>query len=277
MDTAANPLIYKVQTEIPNSGNKIQQAFKKRIGFFIFGILILIIVVELALGVRAVMRGNSQNSVIASSNILPLSDGKILLLPSKKEFRVGEIVPISVKVVTGGQNTDSTDLVLKYDPQVLEASGSSFIRLGKIYKDYPVADYDRTQGLVKISGTTPPDGSGFSGIGNLATLYFTARKAGPATVTIDYENGSTADSNIVLASSTHDILSEVMDADIMIKEGELSSVEENKQTMCPGFYQYCQLGSGLSGKQYCQSGAFQNNQCGFDPNLSVSCSVCKSN
>lgn len=277
MDTA-EPLVIQNPnpTNPPEQPRDFRNYFKKRTHLLIFGSLLLVILVELIFGARVLMRQTVQK-INPTAKIYPLGEGKIVLVTPKSEYKIGEVVPLSIKIVTGGRSTDSTDLVLKYDSRALEASKSAFIRLGRIYKDYPVADFDPAQGIVKISGTTPPKETGFTGIGNLATVFFVAKTAGKTNVSVDFAANSTADSNIVLAGSTKDILSAVINADIMVYERVAQSEEKEESIVCPGFYQYCQSGDGSSGKQYCNSGIYSNNECVFDPELTVACSVCKTN
>ncbi|MBI2593459.1 hypothetical protein HYW44_02345, partial [Candidatus Daviesbacteria bacterium] len=63
---------------------------------------------------------------------------------------------------------------------------------------------------------TVPGSESFTGEGNFATIYFTALKDGRTTVSVDFEKGQTADSNVVLTGSTQDILGSAKNADIVI-------------------------------------------------------------
>jgi hypothetical protein len=275
MDTAPPQVINTTQDTKPTKFNR-REFLRRYRKLIIFVILVLVVAAELSYSVRTILMNNAQTNV-PIPKIYPLSEGKLILVSSRKDYKIGEIVPVTVKIATGGNISDSTDLVLRFDPKILEAPSASFIRLGEIYADYPVADFDKNSGIVKISGTTPPRGIGFEGVGTFATLYFKAKSAGSTTVQAEFEKGSTADSNIVLTQSTKDILTEVINADIMIISGQINPSKESEKQMCSGYFQYCQTDNGVSGKQFCRSGAFDGTECVFDPKFTVSCSLCKDN
>lgn len=247
-------------------------SWKKKLPWLFLGILVLIIVGEAWWGFQT-FYGPNQSAKPADEQITNLSDPQLVALSSKSQFQIGDIVPITVKVVTGGKSTDSTDLVLKYDPQYLEASGSGFVEIGRIYPDYPVANFDNVRGVAQVSGASLSSESGFSGIGTFATLNFKAKAPGKTKVTIEHNPGSTADSNIVLSGTAKDILSQVTNADIIIETNSAVSEPSESAVSCSGYYQYCQVGD-KTGKQFCQKGVFSDNQCHFDPKLTVSCSEC---
>src|SRR5947208_953561 len=54
--------------------------------------------------------------------ISPVEDGKITLVARKKVYKVGEVVPVAVRVSTGGHPVDGVDVILKYNNKVLEAT-----------------------------------------------------------------------------------------------------------------------------------------------------------
>lgn len=246
--------------------------WKKRLPFLIAGVLILIIILEVFFAFQTFY---SQNQLVKSGieQITSLSSPQLVATTTKPSFQIGETVPVTIKVVTGGQSTDSTDVILRYDPKVLEITGDNFVEIGRIYPDYPVANYDNITGIVQVSGAALSSNSGFSGVGNFATLNFKAMSAGATTISIDFQTESTADSNIVLSGTAKDILTQVTNADIIIEESSSTIEQASKITSCSGFYQYCQVGD-QTGKQFCQKGALVNNQCSFDPELTISCSEC---
>lgn len=148
--------------------------------------------------------------------IQPISGGKIVLLSPKKEYKVGETVPVAVRVVTGGHQSGGTDVTLKYDPKILEATGAANLKKGLIYPEYPLLSVDGKTGDVRISGISGT-GASFNGIGVLATINFKAKAFGKSSVTIDFTYGATDDSNIVDSSSSQDILEEVFNLEVEIK------------------------------------------------------------
>jgi hypothetical protein len=139
-----------------------------------------------------------------------------------------------------------------------------------------VAIVDNEQGIVAISGITPPNQDGFVGVGTMATILFTGRSEGRTSLTVDFEKGATADSNIVLSGTSDDVLSQVYNSDVTVVgvNGQISE-RETKAASCDGYVQYCQTTDGKTGRQTCSKGVIVNNRCSFDPILTVSCEVCK--
>lgn len=262
------PQVLNSTTPLPSS-----PAWKKRLPFAGIGVLIVVILMEILWGFNLLTSPASFSPATANPALVETVTPQLILLPSKKSYRLNEIVPVDIKVVTAGNPVDSIDVILRYDPAKLEASRSGFFTLGKIYPEYPVADFDNKSGIIQISATSPLEQPGFSGIGTLATLNFRSKTNGPAEISVEFQKNSTADSNLVLANSNQDILDQVRGTEIMISEAAAAE-EASAGKTCNGFFQYCQLGE-KTGKQFCQSGVLQNNQCTFDPKLTVSCTECQ--
>lgn len=267
----SNPQVYKTPPSIvPITPSPL---WKRRLPYILCLILGLIIIGELIWGVR-LLSFQKQSTLAGSAKTIQLSDPQLALLINQQSFTPGENVPVTVKLVTAGRPTDSTDIVVHFDPAYLEASGSGFIQLGQTYPVYPVSGYDNTAGVVRISGTTDINQTGFTGVGNFATLNFKAKKAGTTTVSLEYLPGSTADSNIVLTGTSQDVLAKVTNTNITISSSANTSPAKSQSPTCSGYYQYCQL-NGKTGQQFCQLGRKENNQCVFDPVLTFGCGVCQ--
>lgn len=251
----------------PDAG--IKGPFPRNLTKIIFGVLGLIILIELIIGFRTLTAGRTQP--VLPPQIASMSDPKIVIRPSRTDVSIGETVEVKVLVVTGGNSTDSTDLILHYDPKFLEASVSSSIKVGQIYEDFPVAVVDPGLGEIAVSGVTPPKGQPFVGIGTLATLYFKALQNGKSALTVDFQKGATAESNVVLSGSSKDILGEVINVDISIGT---SGGTQPPPSSCQGYTQYCQTPEGKTGRQLCSPGKKVGLSCVFDPMLSISCEPC---
>ncbi len=261
------PQVYKSATPLP-----VQAPWKKKMPMIFLLILVIIIAGEAWWGFQTIY---GQKAVLNSDTeqITNLSEAQIVALPSKSTYQIGEMVPLTIKVVTGGKSTDSTDIVLKYDSPFLETSGSGFVEIGRIYPDYPVANFDNTKGIAQVSGASLSSESGFSGIGTFAVINFKAKAAGKTVIQVEHQPGSTSDSNIVLSGTAKDILSQVTNANIFIDTNSSVTSAAADPVSCSGYYQYCQVGE-KTGKQFCQKGVLTSNQCSFDPALTVSCSEC---
>lgn len=133
-----------------------------------------------------------------------------------QDFKVGKVVTVNVRVNTGERRTDGIDLVLNFDPKILEATPASLIKT-TIYPDYPQMRVDSKVGLVQISGISGVEGKTFKGEGILATINFRAKAAGKTTLTIDFAKGQTNDSNVVESATGLDILEGVNNLSLTIK------------------------------------------------------------
>lgn len=187
----------------------LKRLLNPKIIFFILGVVIL---VELFFALRMLQRPSPP----PPAEPKPISGASITLLASKKDYSVGEIAPVSVSLFTGGRPTDGTDLVVKFDTSLLEATSGSVIR-GRIYPEYPLVDVNPATGIITVSGITSIRQSNFNGQGIFATINFRVVKPGRTTVSVDFEKGKTADSNVVETSSASDILEKVTNLDLMIR------------------------------------------------------------
>lgn len=246
--------------------------WKKKIGWIVSLFLIFIITVELIWGVYLFRSGNQITLPAEASTNIETVSPQIVVFTPKSNYQVGEIIPVVIKVVTGGNPTDSADLILKFDPAKLTPE-TKFFELGQIYSEYPVAEVNQDLGFVQVSATTALNQTGFTGIGELVKLSFKAKSAGQTDLQILFSPNLTSESNLVLSGTTKDILTQVVNADLMIGSQSLTANTSGNNS-CSGFYQFCQIGE-KAGKQYCQSGSLKNNLCTFDPLLTVSCSECQ--
>ncbi|MDO8618714.1 MAG: cohesin domain-containing protein [Candidatus Daviesbacteria bacterium] len=145
------------------------------------------------------------------------------LSPSTGTFNPGCSFTVSVKLDTGGAQTDGTDAILLYNPSQLTTTSAS-IASGTIYPDYPGNNVDSQNGKITISGLASVS-SAFAGQGTLATIAFTVNTnatAGPATVKFDFDpadKAKTTDSNIVERGTVSDILSSTVDGNYTIGTG----------------------------------------------------------
>lgn len=183
----------------------------------IYIILGLIVLLEVIIGLKVLNTPNTPSSQSYSpsspTSSAPLS--RIDVLSSKDKYKVGEVVPISITIDTAGRKTDGADLILRFDPKILEATPGA-IKTGTIYGEYPVAEVDVKNGTIKISGISKVGQDGFSGSGNLATINFKAKAASKTSLVVDYTAGKTTDSNIVEAKSAKDILGQVNNLELTI-------------------------------------------------------------
>lgn len=201
----------------------IKSSLSPKYFFIILGVVVVIVVI--IIGARALLQRDSGISIPAtqtdSSNQTAKLDSstfissKLTLEAPKSEYKIGETIPVSIKIDTGGQTADGVDVNLKFDPEILEAKSSS-ITTGTIFPDFPVSKVDQ-DGTIRITGITSLQGEGFSGSGVFATINFKAKAKGLTLVKVEFTKGSTTDSNIVGTQVADDMLSEVKDLEVNIE------------------------------------------------------------
>ncbi len=254
--------------ELPNS------SFSRFLKHYKVWIVILVAVILFGLFVGM----NILQTPFQSSRIKvlePVSGGKIVLIADKKNLPVGDTVKVTIKISTGGHTTDGMDVVLNYDPNLLETAGSSAFSEGEVYDEYPIVSDDAKVGIIEISGIAYPDKNGFNGTGTFGVLSFKTKKSGNATIAVNFEKGLTTDSNIIETKTTDDILTKVYNLDLQIGSRDLGQVTTATSDRCEGYSQICWDGAGGQGTQECQGGKKKDDVCIWDPNLTTACDTCE--
>lgn len=235
-------------------------------------LLLAVIAFEIAWAVKTI---NSPVVPAKTDSILEISGGKIALVPQRMEYEIGETVPVKIRVATGGKVVDSADVVLRFDPEVLQATGPADFIKGDMFGEYPLIGVDQ-KGIIKIGALTPPGGKSFAGVGKLGVVNFTAKKAGQTTVSVEFSQGLSSDSNIIVSGATEDILTEVFNLNLEIKDRVVSKEMTVHPSMgCSGYTQYCQNKSGKIGTQFCKNGGEVDGICNYDPLYTFGCLPCK--
>lgn len=180
----------------------------------IFTILGLILLVELVYVARVLFTPPSPPARSASPSI-QVPAGTISLNTPQTTFNVNEVVPVSVMVDTGNHKVSGVDVIIRFDPKILEATKAGLIK-GRLLDEYPLVSVDAKQGLISISGISSLQ-NGFKGKGIFALINFKAKMPGSTPLIIDFENGSTTDSNLVEADSSKDILETVSNLELNIQ------------------------------------------------------------
>lgn len=213
----------------------------------IFVILGLVIVAEVVFMLKSILFPQVSQPSSQVVSIKHLQGGKITVFSEKNQYKVGEIIPVQIRITTGGKLIDGVDVVIKYDASALDITNSDLSK-GSIFGDYPLLDVKK--GLVKISGIATFNQASFNGLGVLATLNFKAKKIGQTSVSINYTLGSTTDSNLIQSKSATDILSSVDNLNLTI--GNESG--KSSQTACSTrVLQQCVDPAGKTGTFWCAS------------------------
>ncbi|MBU1000744.1 cohesin domain-containing protein [Patescibacteria group bacterium] len=180
---------------------------------FIFLILGLILLAELIYAIQVLTL-----PVPPVEGRLPiqLKAGKILLNVPKNTYQINEVVPVAVNIDTGSQAVNGVDVIINYDPKILEATPGGLLK-GRIFEEYPNMTVDAGKGLIAVSGINNSQ-DGFGGIGQFAAINFRAKIAGTTLLTIDFKGkGSTIDSNLVETGISKDILEQVVNLELVVQ------------------------------------------------------------
>lgn len=142
--------------------------------------------------------------------------GKLVLSADKETIGVGETVVVTITLDSGNRPLDGVDASLKYDPALLEVVRTNNLAFtpGRLFPDVVLNSFNQTQGVATMSAISSLN-QNFAGSGTLGTISFRAKKAGTATVKLEFTPGNTVDSNVV--SDGKEILTETKDAIITIE------------------------------------------------------------
>ncbi len=190
-----------------------------------------------------------QGNQLQPMSVGPLGTAKLALIADKREFKVGENVSLIIRLFTGGYLSDGVDVVLKYDPKVLDATSSAILS-NSSFQNFPTKSVDTQNGIVRISAISSATGDGFNGLVNFATINFKAKSAGSSNLTIDFKPGSTSESNVIKQIDATDILADVSNATIKVtNSGSIAKV----QSCGARNYQSCFDSNGKAGSFWCTS------------------------
>lgn len=135
----------------------------------------------------------------------------ISLSTPKNELKVGEKGVVSINV-SSDASTDGTDLIINFDPKLLSVETISKtkepVALGAIYTDYPANSLDSKKGQIAVSGVSTKLG-GIVPNGLFGSITFVAKASGHAKILLEYNKGSTIDSNVIEAGTGKDVLEKV--------------------------------------------------------------------
>lgn len=197
-----------------NSSGKFKNFLSvPKIIFAIFGIIVL---VEIIYAVRVLTAPTPAPPAALKQVVQKEIGGKISLTVPKTSYEVNETIPVSVMVDTGTHEVSGIDLIVQYDPKILEASSAGLIK-GEILDEYPLLSVDAKKGLISISGISSLKRSGFAGQGQFALINFTSKAPGQSSLVVEFKGGATTASNLVEANTSKNILDEARNLEISVK------------------------------------------------------------
>lgn len=124
-----------------------------------------------------------------------VSAAGLSLQTEKPKLKLGQITTMAI-VLSGGEDTLGTDVILTYDPQKLEAVE---VKEGSIYPTYNPAGekrIDADRGKIILSGSGGM-GQPVKADGVFAVVTFQTKSPGQTTVVFDYQIGNTTKTGVV--------------------------------------------------------------------------------
>lgn len=209
-----------VSNQMNKESNNLQRALEKiknlfsgpKIVFIILGIALLI---EVVYAIRVLTSPTPSSLPVPKPIVQTGAVGKISLTTPQTDIRVNEIIPVSVMIETGSHTIDGVDLIVSFDPKILEVTSGGLVK-GNIFDEYPLMSLDPKKGLLSISGVSNFKNS-FKGTGQFATINLRAKVPVKTSLTIDFNKGSTTDSNLVETATSKDILEDVSNLELNIR------------------------------------------------------------
>lgn len=193
--------------------NLFQRFLNKKV---IFGLLGLIIAVEILWAARMVMTSKSPSADI-TANPMILVPTIVSLATSTTQVKVGQDLTVNINMSTD-KAADGTDLIIIYDPAVLTLQNSAKpVVVGTLFSDYPANSADSKAGRITVAGISSAT-AGVTPNGLFGTINFKVKSVGPGTtkVALDFTPGSSTDSNVTQTGSGVDILEKVENLEIKI-------------------------------------------------------------
>lgn len=192
--------------------NTPKRFFSVKIIFVILGIILL---VEVIYAVKVLTSSPSSSSPSVPQGVVSPTVATIALDVPKTNYKFKEDIPVSVIINTGSRTVAGVDLIIKFDPKTLEATPGGLIK-GAILDEYPLIYLDADKGLISISGVSNTK-TGFKGQGQFAAINFKAKALGLTSLTVDFQLGSTIDSNLVEIGTSEDVLKQVSNLELVIQ------------------------------------------------------------
>jgi hypothetical protein len=144
--------------------------------------------------------------VIYSGGKAEAATVSLMFEPSRVSVQKGESFTVDLVLDSGGLTVAGVGTRIRYDPAVLAVEKA---QVGEIFDSYLDPEFDPQDGRVYISGVAGSPDKQFQGKGVFASVTFVVLEEGKHTVEIDYDAGSTTDSNVAVMGEQEDALQKV--------------------------------------------------------------------
>lgn len=126
------------------------------------------------------------------------------LTPNNQSVTLNVPFTVSLKLDTKSEKTTATDVVINFDPAILEVSNVEFAQPPLYPTNTKILD--NTNGKIRITSTQDNAVNSYLGAETLATLTVRAKSVGTGTLVFTCETGKTNDSNVFKQGTSQDIL-----------------------------------------------------------------------
>lgn len=161
--------------------------------------------------------GTGNNLVGANVTPTPKVSAKLSVIGPTVPVKSGDSFDVSFKI-DSPVSTDGSDLIIKYDPKVLDVipGPSGPMKIGTYYPGSATNGID-VPGVIAVSLIIDPGAKASVGAGTLGTVTFKAKTAGNTQISLDFVSGKTNESNITSSETGKDILDRVENLNLIVQ------------------------------------------------------------
>ncbi len=168
------------------------------------GIVLLRMQRELAMKKTAETPTIEQKEEVTPTPTMYAMPGKYTIELSKTNISLGENVEDKIMFYAEGKVLDGSDVILKFDPEVLTAGDIS--QKGEYFNHYPREYIDNQKGVIKVSGYTLDLQSPMDSPVLLFSIPFTAKNSGQTTLSFDFQQRKTNLTTLIEHQTSRNIL-----------------------------------------------------------------------
>lgn len=162
----------------------------------------------------------SQNSISAD-----IAVGNARLAIADQTVAVGQTVELPVVLSTGPDATSGVDLVMTYDPSVLElvdadpAVGGLQVKPGTLFDLIQMNAVDAKRGVIRFSAGQQPVGQPVVASNQpVATVIVKGLKVGQSAVKLHHTAGALNDTNVIKPNDGRDLLTGIQSASVRVTQ-----------------------------------------------------------
>lgn len=183
----------------------------------------LMVVAAVVGGVTLVNINRQNEGGLVTYADVPVGSARLAFSKTEVAAKVDEQFSVDVLLTTGTDGAAGADLIVRYDPKLLEVvdanANDSGIQIadGKLFGLVPFNSVTLATGLISFSAVQQPKTPAVTTTdGKLATITFKSKAAGAADLTIESTPGQLDDSNVIKAGDGRDLLNTITNASVTV-------------------------------------------------------------